>query len=91
MLPEPLRPFFWDVNPESFDPLEWPEYTIFRLLEFGDDDAVAWLRQTFPATKIIEVLRRERRLSRRSANFWALIYGVDAAEVAALQTPESQK
>lgn len=91
VLPEPLRPFFWDVNPDTFNPLDWPEYTIFRLLEFGDDAAVAWLRDAFPAAKIIEVLRQERRLSRRSANFWALIYGVDPADVAALQPAASTR
>lgn len=85
MLPVPLRPFFWDVNPETFDPLAWPEYTIFRILEHGDEHAVAWLRQTFPSEKIVEVLRTERRLSRRSANFWALVYRLDPGEVAALR------
>lgn len=58
-----LRRFFWDVNMESFDPHVYPEYTIFRLLEFGDEQAVAWLRSEFSRGQIEKVLRTERRLS----------------------------
>lgn len=85
MVPPNLRSLFWDVNADSFDPLACPEYTIFRVLEYGDEHAVAWLRENFSEAKIKGVLRAERRLSRRSANFWALVYQVPAEEVAALQ------
>ena len=53
-------------------------------LELGDEDAVAWLRDTFTESEIVSLLRMERRLSRRSANFWALVYGVPTDQVAAL-------
>jgi hypothetical protein len=79
-----LRRFFWDVDPDTFDPHAYPEYTIFRLLEFGDEEAIAWLRTEFPQGQIETVIRTERRLSPRSANFWALVYGLPPGEVAAL-------
>jgi hypothetical protein len=79
-----LRLFFWDVNLETFDPHAYPEYTIFRLLEFGDEKAIAWLRAEFSQDQIEAVIRAERRLSRRSAGFWALIYRIPREEVAAL-------
>jgi len=41
-------------------------------------------RETFSATEIRRVIQTERRLSPKSATFWALIYGVPEAEVAAL-------
>ncbi len=84
MINNHLRLFFWDVNQESFDPHAYPEYTIFRLLEFGDEEAIAWLRAEFSHRQIEEVVRTERRLSARSANFWALVYRVPPEEVAAL-------
>jgi len=56
----------------------YPAYTIGRVLEYGDDEDVAWLRTNFPAVEITEVVRNERRLSRRSATFWALLYGIPA-------------
>jgi len=60
----------------------YPAYTIGRVLEYGDDEDVAWLRTNFPAVEITEVVRNERRLSRRSANFWALLYGIPADAIA---------
>ncbi len=86
MIPKEFDMFFWDINPRTFDPLSYPLYTIARLLEFGDERAVEWMRQTFSQDQIREVIRSERRLSRRSANFWALVYGISAGEVAALSS-----
>ena len=85
MIPQELRALFWDLNLDDFNPDSYPAYTIARVLEFGDDKAVAWLRSTFSETQIVEVLRTERRLSRRSANFWALIYHIPSEEIAALK------
>lgn len=84
MLPEHLRPFFWDIDAERFEPPARAEYTIGRILELGDENAVRWLKQTFDRSQIEHVIRADRRLSRKSANFWALVYGIPAPEVAAL-------
>ena len=84
MLPKELHPLFWDTNLADFDPARHPDYTIFRVLECGDVAAFAWLRATFADQEIRRVLRAERRLSPKSATFWALVFGIPAAEVAAL-------
>jgi hypothetical protein len=85
MIPQDLRPFFWDANSDNFNPLAFPAYTIARILEYGDQRAIAWLKETFSEAQIVEVLRTERRLSRRSANFWALIYHIPPEDIAALR------
>lgn len=85
MLPQELRPLFWDANLDSFNPLDYPAYTIARILEFGDQNAITWLGETFAEAQIVEVLRAESRLSRKSANFWALIYHIPREEIAALR------
>ena len=84
MIPSDLRTLFWDTNLDNFRPEAYPDYTIFRVLELGDDKAMAWLRETFPESEIRRVLCTESRLSRKSANFWALVFGVPSREVAAL-------
>ena len=85
MIPSHLRPLFWDTNLDNFNPTDYPIYTIARILEYGDEQAVAWLKETFPADQIKEVVHTEGRLSPKSANFWALVYGVPRYEVAALK------
>ena len=83
MVPKELQTLFWDTGGD-FNPVEYPDHAILRVLELGDDAAVAWMKGTFSADEIRRVLRTERRLSRRSANFWALIYDIPHEQVAAL-------
>ncbi len=84
MIPSNLHAIFWDTDLATFTPEAYPDYTIFRVLELGDEAAVNWLRQTFTEAEIRRVLKSERRLSEKSANFWALVYRVPSCEVAAL-------
>ncbi len=84
MIPKELHPFFWDVNADSFDPAQHPQYTIGRILELGTEAAVAWMKSAFTEEEIKRVIREERRLSPRSANYWALVYRIPPEEVAAL-------
>jgi len=89
-MPNGLQTLFWDTDLTDFDPVAYPDYTIFRVLEYGDVAAFDWLRRTFADGEILRVLRNERRLSPKSATFWALVYGIPPEQVAALreqQTP----
>jgi hypothetical protein len=90
-VPNELQALFWDTDLTTFDPHEYPDYTIFRVLEHGDTHAVRWLESAFRQDEICRVLRSERRLTPKSATFWALVYGVPPEEVAALQAaPDPQ-
>lgn len=84
MLPNELQTIFWDVKLSEFDPAAHPDYTIFRVLEYGDSAAVQWLRSIFDEAEIVRVLRTERRLSPKSATYWALVYRVPQDQIAAL-------
>ena len=83
-LPETLAPLFWDIDTRAFDPAAWPEYTLSRVLEYGDDEAVAWMRVSFSRDQIVHAVRSDRMLTPKSANYWALVYGVPREEVRAL-------
>ncbi|MGC9996345.1 MAG: hypothetical protein ABSE79_13580 [Terriglobia bacterium] len=85
MIPQHLYPLFWDVNLDNFNPTAYPEYAIARVLELGDENAVKWMKETFSEADIRRVIATERRLSRKSANFWALVYGIAPNDVAALR------
>jgi hypothetical protein len=84
MIPNQLHTLFWDIDVAAFNPSEYPDYTIFRVLELGDVEAIAWLREMFSEEEIRRVLRTERRLTRKSANYWALMYQIPDEQVAAL-------
>ena len=84
MITKELQPLFWDINTETFDPIAYPDYTIFRVLEHGDERALAWLRETFADDEIRRVITTERRLSAKAATFWALVYRIPSHKVTAL-------
>jgi hypothetical protein len=84
MIPGSLQTLFWDTNLDTFAPEAYPDYTILRVLELGDQTAVNWMRQTFSEEEIRRVLKSEHRLTERSATFWALVYGIPSREIAAL-------
>jgi len=85
MITKDLQSLFWDTNTETFDPIAYPDYTIFRVLEYGDERALGWLPETFGDDEIRRVISTERRLSAKAATFWALVYQIPAPKVAALR------
>jgi uncharacterized protein DUF6922 len=84
MIPQRLRPLFWDTDATTFDPAAYPVYTVERVLEYGDEEDVTWLLRVCSIEKIREVLRTDRHISPRSANFWSLFFAVPQEEVASL-------
>lgn len=84
-IPKHLHPLFWDVNIATFDPCEHPKYTISRVLELGDKEAITWMQGIFSESQIDDILKADEKLSPKSANFWAIIYGIPLNQVAALK------
>ncbi len=81
VLPNFLRPFFWDVTPATLDVREYWFFVLERLLELGDDQAIRWVLTNFTDDEIIAVLRQSARISPRTANWWALKYGLKRGEM----------
>ncbi len=80
-----LVSFFWDVDIDFFDPRSHPHYTIARLLECGNLQAISWLKEQFSEEAIKDVIRTARSLSPRSATFWGLVYHIPSEEIVALK------
>jgi hypothetical protein len=84
IMPENLNTLFWDINVQNFDPADYPEYTISRILEYGDENAFAWLKANFSEIQIARVIKTNKQLSKKSSNFWAIVYKIPANEIASL-------
>lgn len=83
MIPQDIRAFFWDIDTSTFEPTEYPDYTIFRILELGNESAIGWLRSIFSTDEIKRVICTERRLSKKKATYWASVYEIAESEVSA--------
>ncbi len=73
-IPPFLKKYFWDTDMAKLSLTKHATYIIERILEFGDREAVTWLRKVFPERMIVSVLGSSRRISDRSWNFWKLIF-----------------
>jgi len=81
-LPKALHRYFWDVNPDNIDLAKNRRYVIERLLELGDPEAVSWMKNCFSQDEIVQVLKNARALTKKSANFWANIFGISRHDLA---------
>lgn len=73
-IPPFLKKYFWDTDVRKLSLKKHSTYIIERVLEWGNLDAVKWLRDMYPERMIISVLGSSRRISDRSWNFWKLIF-----------------
>ncbi|MFH1253630.1 MAG: hypothetical protein V1664_04875 [Candidatus Uhrbacteria bacterium] len=64
---------FWDVDPKTIDPKKHAQYVIERILDFGNDNEVRWIWQTYPAKTISETMQRSRILHKKSKNLWSML------------------
>ena len=80
-LPAFLRPIFWDTDFDRLRVHGHERYVIERILEYGDDQAIRWLRRTFDAEVIADAVRRSRLISPNTANLWALVLNIPREEI----------
>ena len=74
-IPKFLKKYFWDVKFETLNLEEHESHVTERLLEYGDPKALGWLLKNVKKETIKEILFKERALSPKSANFWAVFFG----------------
>ncbi|MCX6715908.1 MAG: hypothetical protein NT077_02715 [Candidatus Taylorbacteria bacterium] len=64
---------FWDTNPKWIDLKKNAQYVIERVLDFGHDDEVRWLRNTYQSDQIKKVVEMSRSLRPETKNLWRLL------------------
>jgi hypothetical protein len=78
---------FWDTDKNSLDIYRHKRFIIERVLRFGMLSDIKWLLSTYHQTEIIEVVKKSKNIDRKTANFWAIHYGIDKDEVLCLNRP----
>ncbi len=85
LIPETLKRYFWDVDLEDLSKNKFSYFVIERLLEFGDRKAVKWMKDNFSLEEIERVVCTSRNLSRKSANFWRIVFDLDEDKILCLK------
>lgn len=86
-LPKFLEKYFWDVDFAKIDTVRYSQGILARLLEYGDEKAVGWMKKHFSRQQIADVLSKSRLVSPQSANYWAVVLGIEKKRVLCLQKP----
>lgn len=73
----PLRPtLFWEMNPKKLDYQKDAEFIISRVLDFGNLKEWKAIKDFYGLPKIKKMAQRHVFSDPRSANFWAIIFGI---------------
>ena|SRR3989344_3970812 len=84
-VPPQFHKYFWDVDPQNLTK-EHKEQIIARLLEYGNSEAIFWCKEQFGEAKIKQILKTSRNLSKKSANFWTILFDISPQDVLCLQS-----
>ena len=85
LIPNFLKNYFWDVDFSKLNKKDHSEFIIERILEYGDKKEIKWMKKEFKLSQIKNVLQASRNLSRKSANFWQIILGLDKDKILCLK------
>lgn len=64
---------FWDTDPKKLDVQKHAEYIIERIMDFGNDDEVRWMKQQYPKQLLAKVCRTSKQLHVSSRTLWTLL------------------
>lgn len=68
---------FWDIDPKSIDLKKHRQYIIERILDFGTDREVQWVRKKYSPQVLKKIVISSRSLSPKSKNFWAILLNLN--------------
>lgn len=64
---------FWDTNPRKLDIHKNATYIVERIMDFGYDNEVRWMRKTYPVKFLREVLSKSKVIHPSSRNLWQIL------------------
>lgn len=84
-LPTFLQSYFWDIDFKQLDFRKYRQFVLARILEYGDKKALKWAAAKFPTKDWRDTLIQSKNLTPKTANFWAIILGIDKNKIPCLK------
>lgn len=82
--PTDIGRFFCEIAWTDKIAEQYPFYVVERLIENGDMEAVRWVRKRYGEGFVGDVVRRSRRVSRKTARYWQRMLQIPEEEVRCL-------
>ncbi len=64
---------FWDTDPKKLDIHKNAKYIIERIMDFGNDEEVHWMRGQYSKSLLSQVAKTSRVLHSSSKTLWTLL------------------
>ena len=90
-IPDCVKKYLWDVEVKNLKLGQHFTFIIERVLEYGDFEALGWLNKNFTKNKITGVLKKSKKISPKSGNFFALYYNLPKDKLLCIRKPFTQK
>ena len=79
-IPPFVTNLFWDVRKATVDLKRHSTFIILRVLNFGDVNAIDWLRKTYHDNKLEQVVKAKKGLTPKALAFWTIYFGIKSVE-----------
>ena len=89
--PDSVKSLHWDTPWENLDEKLHARYIIERIAEYGDVDDLKWLFSVYSEEEIRETIKISKRLSVKTAYFFAKILDIPEKSILCIQQPYTQK
>jgi hypothetical protein len=86
-LPGFLKPYFWETDFSQVQERRHRTCVIERVLEYGDDRAIRWLRESYTPAQVARVVKTSRAISPNTANLWSLTLGIPRDKIRCFSEP----
>lgn len=82
------KSLFWDVA--KVDPRKNREFIINRILNYGDEADIRWIKEKYGENKIKKALLKSRSLDNKSLSFWCQYFKLDQNKCLKNQSAKKQ-
>lgn len=89
--PQSIKTLLWDTNIQRISLDVHKQFIIERVLEFGDIQDMKWLLTKYSEKEVIEVLKKSKRISAKTGNYYSLIFNIDKSEMLCMKKPFTKK
>ncbi|MBU0569595.1 hypothetical protein KKB40_02330 [Patescibacteria group bacterium] len=90
-IPKYITKYLWDVEIEKLDLQNHSVFIIERVLEYGDLEALWWINKSYKKDIITSTLKKSKKISSKSGNFYALFYNIPREKLLCIRKPFTQK
>lgn len=83
MLSKEIKKFFWEYDDIEINQEENWFFIIERLIEYGDLASIRWIMNKYDEKRLIEVVKKSRNISKKSASIWKNYYKLQDGQISA--------